>query len=361
MGMKKGRIISIMIVAILLLLAGCSRSADREMIAGSESQSEGVSQKTVIGFSQVGAESDWRSANTQSMKDTFTSENGYELIVEDGQQKQSNQIMAIRKFIQQEVDYIILAPVVETGWDTVLHEAKSAGIPVIIVDRMIDTEDQSLYVAWVGSDFELEGRKAGEWINQFLQEKNIAHANIVDIQGNLGATAQIGRTAGLTQVCETNENMTLIASEAADFTQARAREVMTGLLTQYSDINIAYCENDNEAFGVIEAIEAAGKTAGGDIANGEIMVVSFDGVNKEALKDVQSGKIACIAECNPNHGPLVKSTIEALKADEAVERFSYVEGALLVHDNTVSSISVDGVEYTTTVVDEAQIEGKQSN
>lgn len=111
-----------------------------------------------VGFSQVGAESDWRTANTESMKSTFSEENGYELIFDDAQQKQENQLTAIRNFIQQEVDYIVLAPVTETGWDTVLQEAKDAGIPVIIVDRMVDVSDDSLYTAWVGSNFKLEGQ-----------------------------------------------------------------------------------------------------------------------------------------------------------------------------------------------------------
>ena len=124
-----------------------------------------------VGFSQVGAESDWRTANTESMKSTFSEENGYELIFDDAQQKQENQLTAIRNFIQQEVDYIVLAPVTETGWDTVLQEAKDAGIPVIIVDRMVDVSDDSLYTAWVGSNFKLEGQKAMTWLDAYLEAK----------------------------------------------------------------------------------------------------------------------------------------------------------------------------------------------
>ena len=124
-----------------------------------------------VGFSQVGAESDWRTANTESMKSTFSEDNGYELIFDDAQQKQENQLTAIRNFIQQEVDYIVLAPVTETGWDTVLQEAKDAGIPVIIVDRMVDVSDDSLYTAWVGSNFKLEGQKAMAWLDAYLEAK----------------------------------------------------------------------------------------------------------------------------------------------------------------------------------------------
>ena len=304
----------------------------------------------VVGFSQLGAESDWRSANTESMKSTFTNENGFELIFEDGQQKQSNQIMAIRTFIQQEVDYIVLAPVIETGWDTVLQEAKDAGIPVIIVDRMVDVEDESLYTAWVGSDFALEGARAGEWINQFLQVKKIDNANIVNIQGTLGASAQIGRTKGLREACKANANTTLLTEVTGDFTQTKGKEVMESLLKKYDDINIVYCENDNEAFGVIEAIEATGKKVGSDIARGDIMVISFDGVKKEAMDYILKDKITCIVECNPLQGPLVQDIILQLEAGEIPDKFSYVDEGMYAHDDTVLSVVIDGVDYPITVV-----------
>ena len=161
-----------------------------------------------VGFSQVGAESDWRTANTESMKSTFSEENGYELIFDDAQQKQENQLTAIRNFIQQEVDYILLAPVTETGWDTVLQEAKDADIPVIIVDRMVDVSDDSLYTTWIGTDSLLEGRKAAEWLNAYTTAKGIdaKDVNIVDIQGTIGSTAQIGRSKGLEEGVLPNGN-----------------------------------------------------------------------------------------------------------------------------------------------------------
>ena len=226
-----------------------------------------------VGFSQVGAESDWRTANTESMKSTFSEENGYELIFDDAQQKQENQLTAIRNFIQQEVDYILLAPVTETGWDTVLQEAKDADIPVIIVDRMVDVSDDSLYTTWIGTDSLLEGRKAAEWLNAYTTAKGIdaKDVNIVDIQGTIGSTAQIGRSKGLEEGVD-NYGWNLLAQQSGEFTQAKGQEVMESMLKQYDNINVVYCENDNEAFGAIDAIEAAGKTVGSDIANGEIMV-----------------------------------------------------------------------------------------
>lgn len=273
-----------------------------------------------VGFSQVGAESDWRTANTESMKSTFSEENGYELIFDDAQQKQENQLTAIRNFIQQEVDYILLAPVTETGWDTVLQEAKDADIPVIIVDRMVDVSDDSLYTTWIGTDSLLEGRKAAEWLNAYTTAKGIdaKDVNIVDIQGTIGSTAQIGRSKGLEEGVD-NYGWNLLAQQSGEFTQAKGQEVMESMLKQYDNINVVYCENDNEAFGAIDAIEAAGKTVGSDIANGEIMVMSFDTTNA-GLTDTLAGKIACDVECNPLHGPRAEELIKALEAGEEVER-----------------------------------------
>ena len=318
----KRLLVSLISVSLLFLAPGCAKkSIDTTELSQSDSLENG--DLTVIGFSQLGAESDWRSANTQSMKETFTEENGYRLIFEDGQQKQANQIMAIRKFIQQDVDYIVLAPVTETGWDTVLREAKDAGIPVIIVDRMVDVDDDSLYECWVGSDFKLEGLKVCTWLSEYCKKKHIdpSTLRIVDLQGNLGATAQIGRTIGLSESAR-KYGWSVLEYVPADFTQTKGREVMSNLLEKYNNINVVYCENDNEALGAIEAIEAAGRKAGSDIKNGEIMVLSFDGVNEEARKYVTENKISCIAECNPHHGPRGKGIIEKLKSGKETAKQS---------------------------------------
>ena len=316
-----------------------------------------------VGFSQVGAESDWRTANTESMKSTFSEENGYELIFDDAQQKQENQITAIRNFIQQEVDYILLAPVTETGWDTVLLEAKDADIPVIIVDRMVDVSDDSLYTTWIGTDSLLEGRKAAEWLNAYTTAKGIdaKDVNIVDIQGTIGSTAQIGRSKGLEEGVD-NYGWNLLAQQSGEFTQAKGQEVMESMLKQYDNINVVYCENDNEAFGAIDAIEAAGKTVGSDIANGEIMVISFDTTNA-GLTDTLAGKITCDVECNPLHGPRAEELIKALEAGEEVEKLNYVDEEIFATDDTVdkvkavNSLDEEG-EYAVTPITQEIIDGR---
>ena len=316
-----------------------------------------------VGFSQVGAESDWRTANTESMKSTFSEENGYNLIFDDAQQKQENQLTAIRNFIQQEVDYILLAPVTETGWDTVLQEAKDADIPVIIVDRMVDVSDDSLYTTWIGTDSLLEGRKAAEWLNAYTTAKGIdaKDVNIVDIQGTIGSTAQIGRSKGLEEGVD-NYGWNLLAQQSGEFTQAKGQEVMESMLKQYDNINVVYCENDNEAFGAIDAIEAAGKTVGSDIANGEIMVMSFDTTNA-GLTDTLAGKITCDVECNPLHGPRAEELIKTLEAGEEVQKLNYVDEEIFAADDTVDKVTAvnsldEEGEYAVTPITQEIIDGR---
>ena len=225
--MKKRKVLAVLLCAAMTaaLAVGCGGSKGSDSSDKSSDSSSSSDDVITVGFSQVGAESDWRTANSQSMKDTFSKENGYDLIFDDAQQKQENQITAIRNFIQQEVDYILLAPVTETGWDTVLQEAKDADIPVIIVDRMVDVSDDSLYTTWIGTDALCEGRKAAEWLNGFAEAKGIAASDIhiAEIQGTIGSTAQIGRTKGLEEGVD-KYGWDLVAQQTGEFTQAKGQE-----------------------------------------------------------------------------------------------------------------------------------------
>ncbi len=339
-----------MILVLLLIpaiLAGCGSS---NSAGDAEITEEGAVTKEdesiTVGFSQLGAESDWRSANTESMLSAFSVAEGYNLIYKNGQQKQANQITAIRTFIQQEVDYIVLAPVTESGWESALGEARDAGIPVILVDRRVNTSDKNLYSCWVGSDFELEGRKMAAWIKDYTKGKGIEgeDIHIVNIQGNIGSTAQIGRTRGLANAAR-DYGWDLMAEVSGDFTETKGREVMAGLLKRFDNINVVYCENDNMAIGAIDALESAGKKVGPNIDKGQIMVVSFDGVNETALEYAREGKISCIAECNPLHGPRVRALIEMLQNGQTPEKFNYVDEVLFSSVPDVASVSLDGKEY----------------
>ena len=339
------------IVLILSLCTVLNLTACGEAKVPETQVSEETEDLVVVGFSQVGAESDWRKANTQSMKDTFTRENGYELIFSDAQQKQSNQITTIRTFIQREVDYIVLAPVAEDGWDTVLSEAKEANIPVIVVDRQVNVSDDSLFDCGVGSNFRLEGEKVGEWLHRYFVQNEIDESgvNIVNIKGTLGASSQIGRSGGLS-ISARKYNWNLLAEAEGEYTQARAREVMTNLLNKYDNINVVYCENDNEAFGVIEAIESAGLKIGPDIAGGQIMIVSFDGVSEQAIELAKEGKISCIGECNPLHGPRVRKIIESLEKGVRPEKFEYVDESIYSSIDSIREIQVDEKAYPITIL-----------
>lgn len=277
----------------------------------------------VVGFSQVGSESDWRIGNTESFRSIFTEENGYYLLFEDGQQKQENQLKSIRNFILQEVDYIILDPIVETGWDAVLQEAKDAGIPVILADRSVKVEDEDLYTCWVGSNFHEEGRRAGEWLLDYLEEQGRSEEtiNIVTLQGTIDSSAQIGRTEGFKSILDTQANWNMMEYQSADFTQAKGKEVMSYFLEKYDDIDVLVSENDNMTFGAVEAIREAGRTCGPD---GEIIIPSFDSV-RAAMEAMLQGEIHVDFECNPILGPKVEEIIRRLEKGEAVEKIQYVE------------------------------------
>ena len=295
-----------------------------EETTAAEASSEGEKKEAAadgdlitVGYAQVGAESDWRTANTESFKSTFTEENGYKLIFDDAQQKQENQIKAIRSFIQQDVDYIVVAPVVETGWETVLEEAKEAGIPVILSDRQMQLSDDSLYEAWVGGNFVKEGETCGDWLADYLEKQGRAdeEINMVTIQGTIGASAQVGRTEGMENKLKEHSNWNMLDKQSGEFTQAKGQEVMESFLKSYDDIDVVICENDNEAFGAIDAIKAAGKTCGPE---GDIIVVSFDSV-KAAFESMIAGDLNATFECNPLHGPRVAEIIQKLEKGEEVE------------------------------------------
>lgn len=311
-------------LAMLLVLSGCTGA---ETESGQAVPGDGISEESedyiVVGYSQIGSESDYRIANTESFKSTFTEENGYYLLFEDAQQKQENQLKAIRNFILQEVDYIILDPIVETGWDAVFQEAKDAGIPVILTDRSVEIEDEDLYTCWIGSDFYKEGKTAGEWLKKYLEGQGRAEETIriVTLQGTPESTAQIGRTEGFDEVLAGQDNWVMLERRNGEFTQAKGQEVMQDFLETYDRIDVVVSENDNMTFGAIEAIRKAGKTCGPE---GDIIILSFDAVDA-ALELMQNGEINADFECNPLLGSRAEQVIQCLERGEKVEKVQYVE------------------------------------
>lgn len=273
-----------------------------------------------VGFAQVGAESDWRLAQTASMKQTFTEEAGYHLDFVDCNNNQQTQIEALERFISDGVDYIVLDPILETGYDDVLQKAKNADIPVIIVDRNI-AADESLYTCWVGSDFVKEGEDAAAWLKEYLAAngRGSEAVNIVTIQGTIGASAQLGRSEGFNNSMDAG--WTMLDEQSGDFTEDGGRAVMTAFLNLYDDIDVVICQNDNEAYGAIDALDAKGITHGPD---GDVIIISFDATGG-GFQRMVDGQINVDVECNPLEGPLVAELIRKLEKGEAVEKIQYVE------------------------------------
>ncbi len=251
--------------------------------------------RTTMGFSQVGAESGWRTANTKSVQEAAKAA-GIDLKFSDAQQKQENQIKAIRSFIQQKVDVIAFSPVVESGWDTVLKEAKDANIPVILTDRSVDSADKTLYKTFLGSDFVEEGRKAGKWLAEESKSAT-GPVNIVELQGTTGSAPANDRKTGFAEVIASDPKFKIVASQSGDFTRAKGKEVMEAFLKSTPKIDVLYAHNDDMALGAIEAIEGAGKVPGKDIK-----IITVDAV-KDGMQALADGKINYIVECSPLLGP----------------------------------------------------------
>jgi len=286
-------------------LAGCGGSDDDAAAGGSGSG------KLTMGFSQVGAESGWRTANTKSVQESAVTA-GIDLKFSDAQGKQENQIKAIRSFIAQRVDVIAFSPVVESGWDTVLKEAKDANIPVILTDRAVDSADKTLYKTFIGSDFVVEGKKAGEWLVEQYKGKT-GEVNIVELQGSPGAAPANDRKAGFAEVIKADPNLKVIASQTGQFTRTDGKKVMEAFLKAHPKIDVLYAHNDDMGLGAIEAIEAAGKKPGVDIK-----IITVDAV-KDGMTALSEGKINYIVECSPLLGPQLMDLAKKVKAGETVE------------------------------------------
>ncbi|HVY06992.1 MAG TPA: ABC transporter substrate-binding protein [Burkholderiales bacterium] len=266
-----------------------------------------------LGFAQIGAESEWRTANSESIKSS-AKESGINLKFSDAQQKQENQIKAIRSYIAQKVDVIAFSPVVETGWGTVLREAKAAKIPVILTDRTVDEKDTSLWVTFMGSDFLEEGRKAGRWL---VENKKGAKGdvNIVELQGTVGSGPAIDRKRGFEEIIKSDPKFKIIRSQTGDFTRAKGKEVMEAFLkAEGKKINVLYAHNDDMAIGAIQAIEEAGLKPGKDIT-----IISVDAV-KGAFEAMIAGKLNVSVECSPLLGPQLMETVKDVVAGKPVPK-----------------------------------------
>jgi simple sugar transport system substrate-binding protein len=269
--------------------------------------------RIVLGFSQIGAESEWRTANTTSIQ-SAAPEAGITLKFSDAQQKQENQIKALRSFIAQRVDVIAFSPVVETGWETVLREAKAANIPVILTDRAVEVSDASLYLSLIGSDFVEEGRKAGRWLLENTKDVpgDIA---IVELQGTVGSAPANDRKKGFAEIISAEPRYKIIRSQTGDFTRAKGKEVMEAFLkAEGKRIQVLFAHNDDMAIGAIQAIEEAGLKPGTDIT-----IISIDGV-KGAFEAMIAGKLNVTVECSPLLGPQLMAAVKDVVAGKTIPK-----------------------------------------
>ena len=306
------------IAATLLAGALCLAPAQCQSAETPGSGKEKSRKPVTVGFSQIGAESGWRTAETQSIR-SEAARRGVNLKFSDAQQKQENQIKALGTFIAQRVDTIILAPVVEAGWEPVLKRAKAEKIPVILVDRGVNVSDDSLYTTLIASDFVAEGKMAGEW----LAKKLNGRGNVVELQGTPGAAPAIDRKKGFEEALKNFPDLKIIKSQTGEFTRAKGKEVMEAFLKSAqgggAKIDAVYAHNDDMALGGIQAIEEAGLKPGTDI-----LVVSIDGI-RPAFDAMVAGKLNCTVECNPLLGPAAFDAVEAALAGKPLPKKTIVK------------------------------------
>jgi len=286
--------------------------------------------KIVLGFSQVGAESGWRTANTVSIHDAAQTAR-IKLRFSDAGGKQANQIAALRSFIQQKVDVIAFSPVVESGWDEVLTEAHNAGIPVILTDRAIDTRNRDLYTALIGSDFVKEGRLAGEWLVQQAGATRTP-VHIAELQGTVGSAPATDRAEGFRAALGGDARFKIVASQSGDFTRTKGEEVMRAMLKAHRDINIVFAHNDDMGLGAIKAIESAGLRPGVDIR-----VVSIDAI-RDGLKALAAGKINFIVECSPLLGPQLMELVKKIVDKQAVPARIVTDETTFTQDQAIAAL-----------------------
>ena len=305
-----------------------------------------------VGFAQVGHESDWRTASTKSCQDVFSEANGYDLSFVDCDNDEAAQKEAVRSFIEQDVDYIIIDPIIATGWDTVLTECEEAGIPVIVIDRTIDDSDK--YAAWVGSNFKTEGLAAGEWLKAYADKMGIEELNVLTISGSTGSSAQIGRSEGFNEVAE-KYGWNLIDEQTGDFTEAGGQEVMENNCKSYEgQFNVVVCQNDNEAFGAMTAMDNAGVKYG---PGNDVILISYDACTA-GLEDVKAGKITADFECNPLAAPFVEEVIKTLAAGETPEKEVYMVEHWYALEDQIVDFEVNGEAQEMTLVTDEVIEAQ---
>jgi simple sugar transport system substrate-binding protein len=298
---------------------------------GTGNQGTGGKPKTVLGFSPIVSWGNWNGANADSIRNAAR-DAGIELRLEDARHSQERQVATLRSFVAQHVDVIAFSPVVETGWDGVLREVRSAGIPVILMDRKIEITDESLYVSLVGSDFVEEGRRAGRWLLDHTRDVP-GDIDIVELQGSVGSAPANDRKEGFAEIIAADRRYRIIRSQTAEFDRVRAREVMAGFITaEGRRIRVLFAHSDSMALGGIDAIEAAGMKPGSDI-----LVISIEG-SRLGLEAIVAGKINVTVECSPLLGPQLIAVVKDLASGKPVPRRVVTQESVFTRENAAAEL-----------------------
>ena len=324
MKLKLKALLVFITVAVLVLTCVTAFAADK---------------KIVVGFAQIGSESDWRVGSTNSVRQACA-DAGFELIFVDANQMQENQLSALRDFITRGVDYIGFSPVVMTGWDQIMREIKDAGIPVIMLDRNIDMPNHTDYYAtWIGSNFIEEGEKSAKWLLDYLEHTGRAkdNINIVELQGTVGSSPAIDRKTGFENIVKDHPNLKITQSQTGDFTTELGKTVMESFLRKaQSDgvkIDVLYAHNDGMAIGAIQAIKEAGLVPGKDI-----IIIGVDAV-KLAFEAILAGEMNVTVECSPLLGPQFVQAIKDIEAGKTLDKITF--SIEYVYDETLSKVFPD--------------------
>jgi len=324
--MKKWSKVLTLVAAALLVLSAAAFAAPKTW---------------VVGFSQIGSESEWRTADTISVQNAFLEDPTFTLIYSDAQQRQENQIKALRSFIARKVNAILFTALVETGYGPVLQEAKRAGIPVVMIDRDVAKEDRSLRLTIMGSDFVKEGEKAGTWLADYLKKKGLDDGsktiNIVELQGTTGSAPAIERKTGFATIMAKHPNWKLTRSQTGNFTSSEGKQVMEAFLKADKNIDVLYAHNDQMALGAIQAIKEAGLKPGQDI-----IIVGVDAV-KGAFEAMVAGEMNASIECSPLLGPQAVQALRDLRDGKKLPARIYtIEG---IFDETNAAEALPTRQY----------------
>ena len=321
----------------LLLAACCALFTACGSSGGGGGQGAADPSALVVGFSQLGSESGWRIGNTASME-RAAKRWGFGLMLENANQRQDKQIAAIRSFIAYQVDVIVFSPIVETGWENVLNEARSAGIPVILMDRMVAVSDDDLYTAYIGADFLAEGRRAGEYLLRKADAMGADRLRVVEITGTEDSTPMRDRQQGFREAVAGDGRVEILESVSGDFLRSKGEECMRYLLEKYGadGIDVVYSHNDEMTLGALKVLEAAGVAPGKDI-----VLISVDG-QQEAMDALRQGRINCIAECTPNLGEDVMAMVDALSKGRQIPKRNHPEETVFTEFDDLSNIAPRG-------------------